>query len=286
MNLKQFIFNPDAKGSLEIHDPNFTENFRNEEEAKDSMQADCSDLAKYQDILLAHESHGLLLIFQGMDGAGKDAAIKHVMSSADPQGCSVRMFKVPSKEERKHDYLWTAAKAIPARGQIGIFNRSYYEHVIADRVHREKLDEQKLPADAKGKDIWKKRYRHINNFEQYLADEGIVILKFFINISKETQREKLLERINRADKKWKFSMDDVEDREHWEEYQKISAEVFKQTGTKTAPWHIIPANNRWFARATVAAIIVDKLKSLHAKYPAPSEEQKEELAKAEKTLKK
>jgi PPK2 family polyphosphate:nucleotide phosphotransferase len=286
MNLKQFIFDHSGKKSLETHDPNYTANFRNEEEAKDSMQSDCNDLAKYQDILLAHETHGLLLIFQGMDGAGKDAAIKHVMSSADPQGCSVRMFKVPSKEERRHDYLWTAAKAIPARGQIGIFNRSYYEHVIADRVHREKLDEQKLPADVKGKDIWKKRYRHINNFEQYLADEGIMILKFYINISKETQREKLLERINRADKKWKFSMDDVEDREHWDEYQKIYAEVFKHTGTKTAPWHIIPANNRWFARATVVAIIVDKLKFLHAKYPTPNEEQKEELAKAEKILKK
>jgi PPK2 family polyphosphate:nucleotide phosphotransferase len=248
------------------------------------MQSDCDDLAKYQDILMAHETRALLLVFQGMDGAGKDAAIKYVMSSADPQGCRVQMFKVPSKEERKHDYLQTAAKAIPARGQIGIFNRSYYEHVIADRVHPEKLDEQNLPAHAKGKDIWKRRYGHINDFERYLTDEGITVLKFYLNISKETQREKLLERIARTDKKWKFSMTDVEDRKFWDKYMKIYAEVFENTGTEVSQWHIIPANHRWFARAAVASIIVDKLKSMHARYPVSSKEQKQELSKAEKIL--
>jgi len=284
MNYNQFIFKTKSSASLNSYDPDFTGDFRNEEEARDGMQSDCEDLAKYQDILMAHETHGLLLVFQGMDGAGKDAAIKHVMSSADPQGCRVQMFKVPGKEERKHDYLHTAAKATPPRGEIGIFNRSYYEHVIADRVHPEKLAEQNLPPDAKGKDLWKKRYNHINNFERYLADEGIVVLKFYLNISKETQREKLLERIARTDKKWKFSMTDVEDRELWDEYMKIYAQVFANSSTETAPWYIIPANHRWFARAAVASIIVDKLKSLHARYPVPNKEQKEKLAKAEKIL--
>jgi PPK2 family polyphosphate:nucleotide phosphotransferase len=233
---------------------------------------------------MAHETNGLLVIFQAMDGAGKDAMIKNVMSRLDPQGCEMKMFKAPTEKEVKHDYLWRAAQSVPARGQIGIFNRSYYEHVIAERIHPEKLEQYNFPKSVIGKDIWKKRYRHINNFEEYLLDNGIHVLKFFLNLSKETQREKLLERIERPEKKWKFSIDDVEDREHWDEYMKIYEEVFDHTSTKIAAWHIIPNNHRWFARAAVAGIIAEKLKSLHQKYPTLSGEQQQEIEKAKEML--
>ncbi len=285
MDFGQFIFKSGNNLALESFNSDFIAEFNNEEEAKKSMQEDCTNLAKYQDILMAHEKYGLLLVFQGMDGAGKDSAIKYVMANTDPQGAKVQMFKKPTKIEQKHDYLWTATNALPERGQIGIFNRSYYEHVIADRVHPEKLDEQNLPDKVKEDDIWRKRFRQINNFEQYLVENGFEILKFYLHISKETQREKLLERIARPDKKWKFAMDDVEDRQLWDDYMKIYSDVFENTSTESAPWHIIPANNRWFARAAVASIVVDKLKSLHVNYPTPDDEQQKTLAEAEKILK-
>ena len=285
MSYKQFIFKPGSDKFPGSFDPNYTGDFKDEKDAKAGMQIDSNNLAKYQDILMAHENYGLLIVFQGMDGAGKDSAIKHVMSSTDPQSCHVQMFDEETEDEQKHDYLWTAAKAIPARGEIGIFNRSYYEHVLSDRVHPEKLKMQNLPAKLNGKDIWKKRYRQINNFEQYLTENGIEILKFFLYISKDKQREKLLERIARPDKKWKFSLSDIEDRGLWKRYIKIYAEVFENTAAETVPWYIIPANHRWFARAAVASVIANKLKSLHARYPAPRKEQKKELTKAEKMLK-
>ena len=196
------------------------------------------------------------------------------------------MFKAQTEKEVKHDYLWRAAQSVPARGQIGIFNRSYYEHVLVERIHPEKLERQNLPKSATGKDVWKKRYRHINNFEEYLQDEGIHVLKFFLNISKDEQREKLLERMTRTEKRWKFAMDDIEDREYWDEYMKVYEEAFNNTSTKIAPWYIIPDNNRWFARATIASIILEKLKSLHSRYPTPSYEQEKEIKKAQKILEK
>jgi PPK2 family polyphosphate:nucleotide phosphotransferase len=282
----QFIYKAGGKMRLKDHDPDFTADFTGEGEARDFMQENAAEIAKYQDILMAHESKGLLIIFQAMDGAGKDATIKHVMSSLDPQGCELKMFKSPSEKELRHDYLRRAAQSVPARGQIGIFNRSYYEQVITEKIHPEKLEEQKLPADVAGKDIWKRRFRHINNFEEYLFDNGIHVLKFFLHLSKEEQRRRLLERIERPDKKWKFSMDDIEERKHWDEYMKAYEEAFKQTSTKIAPWHIIPDNQRWFARARVASIILEKLKSLHSKYPSVSAEEKKDMAKAISILEK
>jgi PPK2 family polyphosphate:nucleotide phosphotransferase len=283
---QQFIYKAGGKTRLKDHDPDFTADFASEREAQDFVQQTAAAIAKYQDILMAHETKGLLIIFQAMDGAGKDATIKHVMSSLDPQGCELKMFKALTEKELRHDYLWRAAQAVPARGQIGIFNRSYYEQVIVERIHPEKLKEQKLPAEASGKDIWTRRFRHINNFEEYLFNNGIHVLKFFLNLSKDEQRRRLLERIERPDKKWKFSPDDIEEREHWDAYMKFYEEAFKQTGTKIAPWYIIPDNHRWFARAAVASVILEKLKSMHSKYPAVSEEEKKNMTKAARRLEK
>lgn len=280
MNHKQFIYKS-GKG-LKDFDSDFA--FFDNEKAQKVLNKNTERIAKYQDLLMAHETNGLLVIFQAMDGAGKDAMIKNVMSSLDPQGSEMKMFKAPTEKEVKHDFLWRAAQSVPARGQVGIFNRSYYEHVIAERVHPEKLAQYNFPKAALGKDIWKNRYRHINNFEEYLLDNGIHILKFFLNLSKEAQREKLLERIARPEKKWKFTIDDIEDRQHWDKYMKVYEDVFDHTSTKRAAWHIIPDDNRWFARAVVADIIAEKLKSLHKQYPALNDQQKAEIEKAKKLL--
>jgi PPK2 family polyphosphate:nucleotide phosphotransferase len=283
MNYKQFIYKPNNKTRLKDFDSDFASDFDNEK-AQEMLHENAERIAKYQDLLMAHETNGLLVIFQAMDGAGKDAMIKNVMSCLDPQGCEMKMFKAPTQKEVKHDFLWRAAQSVPARGQIGIFNRSYYEHVVAERVHPEKLEQYNFPKGAIGKDIWKKRYRHINNFEEYLLDNGIHVLKFFLNLSNEKQREKLLNRIERPEKKWKFSIDDVEDRAHWDEYMRIYQEVLDHTSTKDAPWHIIPGDHRWFARGVVAGIIAEKLKSLHQQYPTLSREQQQEIEKAKEIL--
>jgi PPK2 family polyphosphate:nucleotide phosphotransferase len=284
MHYDKFIYKPDKTSGLKNHNPEFTGDFETEQQAQEKMQEDANQIAKYHDFLMAHETNGLLIIFQGMDGAGKDAAIKHVMSSLDPQGSEMKMFKAQTEKEVKHDYLWRAAQSVPARGQIGIFNRSYYEHVIVERVHPEKLERQNLPKSLTGKDLWKKRYRHINNFEEYLLDNSIHVIKFFLHLSKEEQRKKLLERMERSDKKWKFSMDDIEEREHWDKYMKVYEDVFNNTSTDLAPWYIIPDNNRWFARSIVASIVLTKLKSLHSKYPVLNDEQEKNIAKAKKIL--
>lgn len=281
-----FIYRPARGDKLADFDPKHTGDFAAEEDAQASMAEDAADLAKYQDVLMAHSDYGLLVLFQAMDGAGKDATIKHVMSSVDPQGCEVKMFKEMTEKEVKHDYLWRAALALPARGQIGIFNRSYYEHVVVERVHPEKLERQKLPPKPRGAALWAARYRQINNFEQHLIENGIRILKFYLNLSKAEQRERLLERLARPEKRWKFSPDDVKERGYWNKYQEAYEAAFDQTSTELAPWHIIPADNRWFARAAVASAIVAKLRSLRKAYPRPDEKQKQELAQAQAKLEK
>ena len=286
MNEEQFVFTPGGGVTLGQFEPGHTGDFASEEEAQASLRESAAGLAKYQDILMAHGTRGLLILLQAMDGAGKDATIKHVMSSVDPQGCEVKLFKQPTEKELRHDYLWRAAQAVPARGQIGIFNRSYYEHVVAERVHPEKLERQHLPEEVKGQDVWAMRYRQISNFEQYLVENGIHVLKFFLNLSREEQRRRLLERTERPEKKWKFSARDVEERPRWDEYMQAYEEAFRQTSTEWAPWHIIPADNRWFARAAVAAVIVGKLKSFHTNYPRLSAEQEQELGRARGALEK
>jgi len=284
MDGAQFVYRPGEGATLSDFDPKFTGGFSDEGAARDSMAADAERLAAHQDMLMAHGTHGLLVLFQGMDAAGKDATIKHVMSAADPQGCEVKMFKEATEKEVRHDYLWRAACALPARGQIGIFNRSYYEHVLAEKVHPEKLERQCLPEEAKGEGLWERRYRQINDFERYLAENGVHVLKFYLNISRAGQRERLLERMERPEKRWKFSASDVEERGFWGEYMQAYEETFERTSTDRAPWHIIPADSRWFARAAVASVIVSKLKSLHAEYPRLSEEQEQEQEDARKAL--
>ena len=282
MDTAQFVYR--AGSGLSGHDPKFTGGFADEREARSRMEEDARELGRWQDVLMAHRTYGLLVLLQGMDGAGKDAAIKHVMSAADPQGCEVKMFKEATEKEVRHDYLWRAARAVPARGQIGIFNRSYYEHVVAERLHPEKVERQRLPEEARGEGLWAARFRQINNFEQYLFENGILVLKFYLHLSREEQRQRLLERLDRPEKRWKFSAHDVEERGLWDEYMSAYAEAFEQTSTERAPWHIIPADSRWFARAAVASAVVSRLKSLHDGYPQPDEEQERELEEARQTL--
>jgi PPK2 family polyphosphate:nucleotide phosphotransferase len=284
MRYSQFIVKPGKKFSLKDFDVNFTGEFKDEREAEEAGRRDIADLAKYQDILAAHEKYGLLIIFQGMDAAGKDPIIKHIMTGVDPQGCETQGFKEPSERERRHDYLWRAVRALPPRGEIGIFNRSYYEHVTVERVHPEKLERWTLPDEAKGAGMWKRIYREINNFEEYLVGNGIHVLKFFLNMSKEKQRERLLERIERTDKRHGFAPDDLEDRRRWDKFIKYYEEAIAATSTKHAPWHIIPDDHRWFAKAAVAAIVADKLKSFHSQYPRLNAEQKKQLEEAKKQL--
>jgi PPK2 family polyphosphate:nucleotide phosphotransferase len=286
MRYSQFIAKTDGNFSFKDHDADDTGEFKDKEEAREIIEKDIADLGKYQHILAAHERYGLLIIFQGMDAAGKDPIIKHIFSGIDPQGCETKGFKSPTEKERRHDYLWRAVCALPARGQIGIFNRSYYEQTVVERVHPEKMEKWTLPDEAKGKDMWQRIYREINNFEEYLIGNGIHVLKFFLNMSKEKQRKRLLERIARTDKRFGFAADDIEDRQHWNKFLKYYEETISNTSTKHAPWHIIPDEHRWFAKTAVASIIVDKLKSFHSAYPRMSSEQKMQLEKARKHLEK
>jgi PPK2 family polyphosphate:nucleotide phosphotransferase len=285
MNHENFIVPPGKKITLKDFDPDFTGKFKTKDEAQEKLRADIEKLAALQDVLYAQDTYALLLIFQAMDAAGKDGIIKHVMSGVNPQGCQVFSFKAPSSEELDHDYLWRSMKALPERGRIGIFNRSYYEEVLVVRVHPEILDGQRIPKEEKdGKNIWQKRFEDINNFERYLSRNGIVILKFFLNVSKKEQKKRFLERIDTPEKNWKFSAADVKERGHWNEYMNAYEDAFNHTSTEWAPWYIIPADHKWFTRAAVADVIVAKLKSLDLKYPTVSEERKQELLKAKEML--
>jgi PPK2 family polyphosphate:nucleotide phosphotransferase len=281
-----FTVAPNERVSLKKYDSSFTGEFGSEEEARERTSADCRALASLQDKLLAQGRHALLLIFQAMDGAGKDGTIKHVMSSVDPQGCSVTNFKRPGERELKHDYLWRFSLELPERGRIGIFNRSYYEEVLVSRVHPERLEEQCLPPlSGRPANMWRSRFRQINDFEGYLSENGILPVKVFLHISKEKQRERLLERTQLAEKRWKFSLDDIKERAHWDAYMKAYEEAMTHTTTRRAPWHIIPANNRWFSALAVAELLLDKLRALKLNYPHPTVKQRTELAKGKRMLK-
>ncbi|MGB7923765.1 MAG: polyphosphate kinase 2 family protein [Pyrinomonadaceae bacterium] len=284
MNHDRFIVPPDKKIRLKDYDPAFTGEFEDKEDALSKLQEDVARLAKYQDVLYASNTHALLIIFQAMDAAGKDGAISHVMSGVNPQGCQVYSFKPPSPEELDHDYLWRHAKALPERGRIGIFNRSYYEEVLVARVHPEILEAQHLPTEAKDKHIWKNRFEDINNFERFLARNGITVLKFFLHVSKDEQKRRFLKRITTPEKNWKFSLGDVRERAFWDDYMDAFEDAFNHTSTKWAPWHIIPADHKWFTRAAVADIIVAKLKSLKLSYPVVTEEHRRGLLEAKALL--
>lgn len=285
MEQSKFLVTASKKVQLKDHDSSFTAGYTEEAEAHAKIDADCSALAALQDKLMAQETYGLLLLFQAMDGSAKDGTIKHIMSIADPQGCTAHNFKEPSAKENKHDYLWRFHSCVPSRGEIGVFNRSYYEEVLATRLHPEQLEKQSLPSTTpKNGKLWKQRFAQINNFEQYLAENGIVVMKFFLHLSKEKQRERLLERTEKTEKKWKFSPSDIEERQLWKEYMRAYEDVLSETSTKTAPWHIIPADNRWFTALAVADLVVTKLKELKVRYPQANADEKREMAEARNVL--
>ena len=284
MNHDHFLVQPGKKISLKDYDPDYTGEFENKEQAETKLREDVLRLAGYQDVLYAQNTYSLLIIFQAMDASGKDSTIKHVMSGVDPQGCQVFSFKAPSAEELDHDYLWRSTKSLPERGRIGIFNRSYYEEVLVVRVHPAILNSQQLPPESKTENIWQRRFEEINHFERYLTRNGIVVLKFFLHVSKEKQRDRFLKRINTPEKNWKFSLNDVKERSFWNDYMAAYEDAFNHTNTEEAPWYIIPADNKWFMRAAVADVIITKLASLNLTYPTVSEEHRQNLLKAKAIL--
>jgi PPK2 family polyphosphate:nucleotide phosphotransferase len=284
MTPDNYIVSPGASVSMKEFDPDDTGKYKSKEDAAQDLQDDVDTLAKLQDVLYAENRRALLLIFQAMDAAGKDSVIKHVMSGVNPQGCQVFSFKSPSAEELDHDYLWRCLKALPERGRIGIFNRSYYEEVLVVRVHPEFLQKQNIPAEETKGSLWKKRYEDINAVEKYLSRNGTIILKFFLHVSKKEQRERFLARIETPEKNWKFSAADVMERSYWKEYMEAYEEMLGKTSTQWAPWHVIPADHKWFTRSLVARIIIDKLKSLNLSYPALSGKQQAELLEAKESL--
>jgi PPK2 family polyphosphate:nucleotide phosphotransferase len=261
----------------EDHDPGATPGIDSKKRGQELLAEGVALLAEYQARLAAQDTYGLLVVLQAIDAGGKDGTIRHVLSGVNPQGVSVSSFKVPSLEELDHDYLWRYAQRLPARGHIGIFNRSHYEEVLVVRVHEELLDRQKLPAEKRGKGIWKRRYREINDWERYLSDNGFRIVKLFLNLSKEEQRERFLQRIDDPERHWKFSPADVEERRHWDDYQEAFAEMLSHTSTEWAPWYVIPADHKWFARVAAAAAIVHALVELDPQYPAVSDEARQEM---------
>lgn len=276
-----------AKGfSLHDVDPGDTLWLKSEDKpkAREALASGVSALAELQDRLYAQDRWAVLLIFQAMDAAGKDGAIKHVMSGVNPQGCNVYPFKSPSAEELDHDYLWRCTKVLPNRGHIGIFNRSYYEEVLVVRVHPELLAQQKLPPELVSRRIWKERFKDIRNFEQYLTRNGVVVRKFFLHVSKEEQKRRFLERIDTPEKNWKFSADDAKERESWDDYMAAYEDMIRHTASETAPWYVVPADNKWFTRVVVAAAVIETLASLNLAYPEVGKEKLKELAAAEAAL--
>jgi PPK2 family polyphosphate:nucleotide phosphotransferase len=252
--------------------------------AKEALRMGVEQLAALQDMLYAQDRWSVLIIFQAMDAAGKDGAIKHVMSGVNPQGVQVASFKAPSSEELDHDYLWRCMKHLPERGRIGIFNRSYYEEVLVVRVHPELLAKQKLPEELVSKRIWNERYEDIRNFERYLARNGTIIRKFFLHVGRGEQKRRFLERLDDPDKNWKFSEADARERGHWKHYMDAYEEMIRETATEHAPWYVVPANNKWYTRIVVAAAVIEALASLDLHYPKVDKRKRQELAAARRML--
>ncbi|MFH0909573.1 MAG: polyphosphate kinase 2 family protein [bacterium] len=281
-----FRVNDGSRFSLADYDPDDTGDFAKADKPKavEALQAGVQALSELQDKLYAQDKWAVLLIFQAMDAAGKDSAIKHVMSGINPQGCQVVSFKSPSNEELDHDFLWRCNKHLPERGRIGIFNRSYYEEVLVVRVHPEFLAGQKLPERLVGKDIWKQRYKDIRSFEHYLDRNGVVVRKFFLNVSRREQKKRFLERIDNPAKNWKFSSADVKERGFWKDYMAAYEDMIRNTATKEAPWYVVPADNKWFTHIVVASAVIDTLGSLDLKYPKLDKSKLNELAAARRAL--
>ena len=274
------------KFRLKDVDPGDTLNlkFEDKPKAKDALAMGVEVLAELQDKLYAQDKWAVLLIFQAMDAAGKDGAIKHVMSGVNPQGCQVYSFKSPSAEDLDHDYLWRCTKCLPNRGHIGIFNRSYYEETLVVRVHPEYLAKQKLPPALVGKSIWQDRFRDIRSFERYLANNGVAVCKFFLHVSKKEQKRRFLERLETPEKNWKFSSADMNERGFWSEYQNAYEDMIQNTATKEAPWYVVPADNKWYTRLAVIEVIISRLEELDLHYPKVSDAKRAELVKIREDL--
>jgi len=282
--LKPYVITDGSGFRLQDHDPDSHGWDRSKKDADELIRAGVERLAELQEKLYAQDRWGLLVIIQAMDAAGKDGVIKHVMSGVNPQGCEVRPFKVPSTEELDHDFMWRAVKALPERGRIGIFNRSYYEEVLVVRVHPEVLRNEKLPPSLVTKAIWKERFEDINAFERYLARNGYLIRKFFLHVSRSEQKQRFLERISEPEKNWKFSLSDVKERGHWHEYMAAYEDMIRHTATPQAPWIVVPADNKRFARLVVAAAVIDALDGLHLAFPKVDDTRQKELEAARATL--
>jgi PPK2 family polyphosphate:nucleotide phosphotransferase len=281
-----FRVHPGSKVTLgKDFDPAFKAGVRKKKDGVALLKEGVRLLADYQARLAAQDTWGVLVVLQAMDTAGKDGTIRHVMSGVNPQGVAVHSFKVPSAEELDHDYLWRYAQRLPARGEIGIFNRSHYEEVLVVRVHPENLDRQKLPKQAKKGDVWKRRYREINDWERYLTENGIRVVKLFLNLSKEEQRARLLRRIDLPDHNWKFSSADVAERERWDDYQRAFSEVLSHTSTEWAPWYVIPADRKWFGRIGAGAVLVHALMEIDPRYPPVGKQQHQALLEVKEALK-
>jgi PPK2 family polyphosphate:nucleotide phosphotransferase len=267
-------------------DPRDTGELKSEDKprAKEALQSGVQTLAELQDVLYAQDRWSVLLIFQAMDAAGKDGAIKHVMSGVNPQGCQVTSFKTTTSEDLNHDYLWRCMKALPERGRIGIFNRSYYEETLVVRVHPEFLSGQRLPKECVTKNIWEGRFQDIRSFERYLTRNGTVVRKFFLHVSRKEQQKRFLERFDNPDKNWKFSANDAKERGFWDKYMEAYEETIRETTTEDSPWYVVPADNKWFTRVVVAAAVIDALASLDLGYPKVDVAKQEELATAKKAL--
>jgi PPK2 family polyphosphate:nucleotide phosphotransferase len=274
---------PDTKVLLEKFSTSDTGRFKSKKDAKEILKENVKKMFSLQNMLYAYNKYSLLIIFQAMDAAGKDGTIKHVMSGVNPQGTQVFSFKQPSQEELDHDYLWRIHNHVPERGRIGIFNRSHYEEVLVVRVH-DLVKNQKIPPELVSKNIWDERYREINDFEKYLYENGIIIIKFFLHVSKEEQKKRFLKRIDTPEKNWKFSASDIDERKYWDKYQQAYAEAISATSKKHAPWYIIPADHKWFMRYAVSQVIVETMEDIKMSYPVLSDEQKANLESCKKQL--
>jgi len=273
-----------SKFRLKDYDPADTGSLKSKDDATFLLENSIGILSRMQEKLYAQDRWSLLIILQAMDAAGKDGIVKHVMSGVNPQGCDVHSFKAPSPEELDHDYLWRAHKVIPERGKIGIFNRSYYEEVLVVRIHEQILASQKLPGSLVTKNIWQERFEDIRRFERYLTRNGVVVAKFFLNLSRKEQKKRFLERLDDSKKNWKFSMADVKERAYWKDYQAAYEDMIRNTAEKHAPWYVIPADNKWYTRLIVAAAIIDALDGLNLRFPDADKEVKKELQKISASL--
>ena len=284
MNIDRFRVRPDDHKAIKRHPPDFTGPFKNKDDADGRRQKSLERLEKLQDLLYAYDRYALLLIFQGMDAAGKDHVIKHVMSGVNPQGTQVVSFKQPSAEELDHDFLWRTTKALPERGRIGIFNRSYYEEVLVVRVHKHLLEAERLPEKCLTKHIWDERFEDVRAYERHLWRNGTIIRKFFLNVSRAEQRRRFVERLDDPAKNWKFSSGDLVERAHWKAYHSAFADALAATSRHHAPWYVIPADHKWFTQLLVSEIIVDALEQLNLATPPLDAQKRRELAKARLAL--